>query len=613
MKALNTLTRVAVAYGLSIGACYAQLSFHCDLGAAYTGPVAGMPAVVTFTEENAPNPITDQRVKPLNASGTVSFNLQELQSLPFARGRSVTANIKILHWVANGVDGLFPKMAGPGTPVEIGFMNGDVTGDNLIDIADYSEMALAFDSIPGDPTWNAMADLDGNDVVDIADYTELVLNFGKTQGLRTDAANWEITYDVVGGDHGDGWANNSNYNLVHSVVDTTRSSWKVDRRSVTISPAGGFAWPNRKGPQTDPLVVTIDRQSIETAPMPGGRILNRDLPPSPSKTVVRKTPDFKPVPAEIVYGNKATNSSTWHFGFQDGRFFQEEFQRSSSYLGGGYEYYWEPATFTPQYNHVGMVLGVVDPDFPLTVAVQIDDEEAEIYTLDSWEQLEHFYFTCDFEKRVLKIKKSYYGTVHHSYSCGYDQHIVTVQCKWPDGTVATSRRTIIPHVRMDDLSEVVLSDSGESIEWAKMPWWSGSTSHPEGAVSPDDAFLGESPDQDGWLPATAQSWHCTVPTYDSVMKAKLERSKAVSHGTVAWFVVDMNNIPWPAEDVSNYFAVQFDQAKWKYRILPMTDIEMYTWDTWGPNGYGGRTATTAKVKVPLGMCPTIYYYKVNRP
>lgn len=55
--------------------------------------------------------------------------------------------------------------------------NGDVNGSNLVDIADYTDLATAFDSIPSSPNWNPGADLNGDLVVDIADYTILATSF----------------------------------------------------------------------------------------------------------------------------------------------------------------------------------------------------------------------------------------------------------------------------------------------------------------------------------------------------------------------------------------------------------------------------------------------------
>jgi hypothetical protein len=53
---------------------------------------------------------------------------------------------------------------------------GDVNGDHVVDILDFSIIAKAFGSQPGQPNWDVRADLDGNGIVDIADVI-LAANF----------------------------------------------------------------------------------------------------------------------------------------------------------------------------------------------------------------------------------------------------------------------------------------------------------------------------------------------------------------------------------------------------------------------------------------------------
>lgn len=64
--------------------------------------------------------------------------------------------------------------------------NGDVNNDNIIDIADYTYLALAFDADQSNPAWSVPdsqgvalqdSDLNGDGIVDIADYTILATNF----------------------------------------------------------------------------------------------------------------------------------------------------------------------------------------------------------------------------------------------------------------------------------------------------------------------------------------------------------------------------------------------------------------------------------------------------
>lgn len=61
--------------------------------------------------------------------------------------------------------------------------SGDCDDSNIIDIADYTQLALAFDGVYDDGTgtssanWDFAADCNADGIVDIADYTILALNF----------------------------------------------------------------------------------------------------------------------------------------------------------------------------------------------------------------------------------------------------------------------------------------------------------------------------------------------------------------------------------------------------------------------------------------------------
>jgi hypothetical protein len=55
---------------------------------------------------------------------------------------------------------------------------GDVNGDGATDVFDFSDLAAAFGTAPGDPAWNPDADLNGDDAVDVFDFSELAADFG---------------------------------------------------------------------------------------------------------------------------------------------------------------------------------------------------------------------------------------------------------------------------------------------------------------------------------------------------------------------------------------------------------------------------------------------------
>lgn len=91
---------------------------------------------------------------------------------------------KASHWLTKAVsfDHADRGMIGLGT-----LTNGDVVGDDIIDIADYTALAAAFgaqldedENTAGNQSsanWNPEANLDGNTIVDIADYVILSSNF----------------------------------------------------------------------------------------------------------------------------------------------------------------------------------------------------------------------------------------------------------------------------------------------------------------------------------------------------------------------------------------------------------------------------------------------------
>jgi hypothetical protein len=56
----------------------------------------------------------------------------------------------------------------------------DLNGDGKINIVDIAVVAKAFDSKPGDPSWNETADLDKNGTVNIIDITMVAKDYGKT-------------------------------------------------------------------------------------------------------------------------------------------------------------------------------------------------------------------------------------------------------------------------------------------------------------------------------------------------------------------------------------------------------------------------------------------------
>jgi parallel beta-helix repeat protein len=57
---------------------------------------------------------------------------------------------------------------------------GDLNGDRLVDIFDMVIVAVAYNSIPGDPNWNKIADINGDRNVDIFDLVIVAVHYGES-------------------------------------------------------------------------------------------------------------------------------------------------------------------------------------------------------------------------------------------------------------------------------------------------------------------------------------------------------------------------------------------------------------------------------------------------
>lgn len=69
------------------------------------------------------------------------------------------------------------------TDLTLTLVNGDVTGDNVVGVADFLALRAAFGANPASPNWNPRADLNGDGVVNLADFLALRRNFGATGDL----------------------------------------------------------------------------------------------------------------------------------------------------------------------------------------------------------------------------------------------------------------------------------------------------------------------------------------------------------------------------------------------------------------------------------------------
>lgn len=75
-------------------------------------------------------------------------------------------------------DVTYTVMASDNIGLNATLLAGDVNGDNVVDISDFSLLATAFGSDPSSNYWNPDADLNNDGVVDITDFSLIAGNFG---------------------------------------------------------------------------------------------------------------------------------------------------------------------------------------------------------------------------------------------------------------------------------------------------------------------------------------------------------------------------------------------------------------------------------------------------
>lgn len=111
----------------------------------------------------------ETKMVTLNGAGAYSFDSQ-------APAGTYDIAIKGSHWLRKLLPSL--AIASTGRPnVDAALKNGDVDGNNSINLLDYDAFSASFDKITGDAGFNAEADLDGDGYVGLLDYDIFSGNF----------------------------------------------------------------------------------------------------------------------------------------------------------------------------------------------------------------------------------------------------------------------------------------------------------------------------------------------------------------------------------------------------------------------------------------------------
>lgn len=154
-----------LSYDLSL-----PISGNVNLG-SFVGTVNGAPVNVELTPAGSPT-VADSHVVGLATGGVLAFNT------PVNPG-SYDIYVKGSHWLRRKVSAVNITLNGASGSTWT-LVNGDVNGDNVISLGDFSQIRTAFGSVDGSPNWNPNADLNGDGVVSLADFSILRTNFGQT-------------------------------------------------------------------------------------------------------------------------------------------------------------------------------------------------------------------------------------------------------------------------------------------------------------------------------------------------------------------------------------------------------------------------------------------------
>ncbi|MCW5942133.1 MAG: hypothetical protein KIS66_07865 [Fimbriimonadaceae bacterium] len=139
---------------------------------AYQDVVAGLDLVQTIRLEfKEPGTGTNFAVADVDLGPAMEFTVASPRLAPY------DVTLKVTHWLRRRVS--IDPSTGAGSLV-FSLINGDVNGDNSVNISDFLFLRAAFGSNSTSPNWNPMADLNMDGSVGIADFLVLRRNMGQS-------------------------------------------------------------------------------------------------------------------------------------------------------------------------------------------------------------------------------------------------------------------------------------------------------------------------------------------------------------------------------------------------------------------------------------------------
>jgi hypothetical protein len=139
---------------------------HVNLG-DYGGPVAGQSVTIEVRNPGTPT-VVKSYATTLDASGNFAVTTTLFGNYDVA--------VKASHWLRKLAHVTFDRSGA--SSVSVTLANGDVNGDNVVSLGDFTQLRAAFGSSPGAQNWNPNADLNGDDSVSLGDFTILRAHFG---------------------------------------------------------------------------------------------------------------------------------------------------------------------------------------------------------------------------------------------------------------------------------------------------------------------------------------------------------------------------------------------------------------------------------------------------
>jgi probable HAF family extracellular repeat protein len=137
----------------------------------YEGDVTLVPVTIEIRTAGTTTVLQRQTVY-LNSDGSFSF--------PSTLGGTFDVAAKASHWLRKKITSVAFSGGGIVSGLSFSLLNGDVNGDNTINLADLVAMAAAWRTTPGAAKWNANADLNGDGAVNLSDWLIAARNWRKT-------------------------------------------------------------------------------------------------------------------------------------------------------------------------------------------------------------------------------------------------------------------------------------------------------------------------------------------------------------------------------------------------------------------------------------------------